>query len=73
MLFELYGYVLGANGLYHSEYDVDDIEKDSDKGFTKEELGEKIKKAEEKEKIIADEMQYLQQYFPKFSIDYIYE
>lgn len=70
---ELYEYVLGANGLYHSEYDVDDIEKDSEEGFTKEELDEKIKDAEEKEKIIADEMQYLQQYFPKFSTDYIYE
>ena len=65
--------ILGKNGLYHDEHDVDEIEEDSEDGMTKEELDRHIKFAEDNEQIIEEELIYLRMYFPKFSTDYIFE
>jgi hypothetical protein len=70
---EYWEYALGANGLYHSEYDVEDIEEDSEEGLTKDELDNLIQAAESREKEIKNAESFLQTYFPKFSTENINE
>jgi len=70
---EYYEYVLGKNGRYHSEYDVDDIEEDSDDGYTKEELDKNIQESEEWVENANETEKILKRFFPEFSQSNIFE